>query len=84
MAHLAFPNGEADVVIFDGERITLRATFASAPGSPIAGTLGAGALVRVKVHRCKKQEDHFFIEGRLVDATRKLREDLARLVAPPA
>jgi hypothetical protein len=81
MAHLRFPNGgEADLVALDGDRVTLRSTVASAPGSPLSGSLEAGSLVRVKVHRCKRQGEGFLIEGRLVDATRKLREELAALV----
>lgn len=72
--------GEADLVSLDADRIALRSTIASAPGSPLSGKLENGATVRVKVHRCRKQDDRFLIEGRLVDATRKLREELAALL----
>jgi hypothetical protein len=79
--HLRLPNdGVASVVAIDGERVSLLATRASAPGSPLAGTLNDETLVRVKVHRCRKQGERFLIEGRLIDATRQLRERLGTLV----
>lgn len=79
--HLRLPNeGVASIVALDGERVSLLATRASAPGCPLAGNLGDDTLVRVKVHRCRKQGDRFLIEGRLIDATRRLRERLAALV----
>jgi len=82
MAHLRLQKGgEADLVVLDADRITLRATVSSAPGSPLAGTLESGSPVRVKVHRCRREGDVFLIEGRLVDATRGLREELATLLS---
>jgi hypothetical protein len=82
VAHLRLhKGGEADLVVLDADRVTLRATVASAPGSPLAGTLESGSPVRVKVHRCRRESDRFLIEGRLVDATRGLREELATLLA---
>jgi hypothetical protein len=81
MPHVRFPNGgEADLVSLEGDRIRLRSTVASAPGTPLSGNLDTGSLLRVKVHRCRRQDDRFVIEGRLVDATRKLREELAALL----
>jgi hypothetical protein len=80
--HLRLPNdGAANIVAIDGERVSLLATRASAPGCPLAGNLNDETLVRVKVHRCRKQGERFLIEGRLIDATRQLRERLGTLVA---
>lgn len=80
--HLRLPSdGTANFVAIDGERVSLLATRASAPGCPLAGNLADDTLVRVKVHRCRKQGDRFLIEGRLIDATRQLRERLGALVA---
>ena len=79
--HLRLANtGTANIVAIDGERVSLLATRASAPGCPLAGNLDDDTLVRVKVHRCRKQGDRFLIEGRLVDATRVLRERLGTFV----
>lgn len=81
--HLRLANeGTANIVALDGERVSLLATRASAPGCPLAGNLEDATLVRVKVHRCRKQGERFLIEGRLVDATRQLRERLGTLVLP--
>jgi hypothetical protein len=83
MAHVRLEKGgEADLVSLEGERMTLRATVASAPGTPLAGSLASGATVRVKVHRCRRDGDTFLIEGRLIDATRGLRAELSALLAP--
>lgn len=74
--------GQADLVALEADRISILASVASAPGTPLSAKLEDGSAVRLKVHRCRKQEGGFLIEGRLVDATRKLREDLAARLAP--
>lgn len=80
--HLRLANdGTANIVALDGERVSLLATRASAPGCPLAGNLEDATLVRVKVHRCRKQGERFLIEGRLIDATRQLRERLGTIVS---
>ena len=84
--HLAFDKGgEADVVALEGERITLRSTVSSPPGSPLAGRLregaNAGVPLRVKVHGCRREGDLFRIEGRVIDLSRELRAVLAGLLA---
>ncbi|MDI3285549.1 hypothetical protein [Polyangium sp. 15x6] len=85
MPHLTLvKGGSADLVALDGDRVSLRSTEAFAPGAPLAGNLATSSLVRVKVHRCRRQDDAFLVEGRLVDATRRLREELSALLAPPA
>jgi hypothetical protein len=79
--HVHFSKGgEAHLVALDGDHIRLRSTVPSAPGSPLSGSLQTGSLVRLKVNRCKRQDEVFVIEGRLVDATRKLRDELAALL----
>ncbi len=82
--HLTWSKGgEADVVALDGDRINVLSTIPSAPGSRPEGALAAsGSAVRIKVARCRREGDRFLIEGRLIDATRDLRAELARLLAP--
>jgi hypothetical protein len=77
--------GEAELIALSADRITLRATIAKAPGAPLTGSLESGSILRVKVHRCRRDGEglSFVIEGRLVDATRQLREELAGVLAPP-
>ncbi|MRG91237.1 hypothetical protein GF068_04770 [Polyangium spumosum] len=83
MPHMRLQKGgSADLVALDGDRVSLRSTEAFAPGAPLAGNLETSSLVRVKVHRCRRQGDAFLVEGRLVDATRRLREELSALLAP--
>lgn len=81
--HVRLPSeGMASIVAIDGERVSLLSTRPSAPGCPLTGNMVEdGALLRVKVHRCRKQGERFLIEGRLIDATRQLRERLGALVA---
>jgi len=77
--------GEAEVTVLDGERITLRSTTPHAPGSRPEGALEGAGSVRVKVARCRRDEDRFVVEGRLIDATRALRAEIeARLQAGKA
>lgn len=64
------------VLSLEDDRVTLRSTRASAPGSPIEGKLGDGTIVRVKVARCRADAGAFRIEGRLIDASRALRDRL--------
>jgi hypothetical protein len=84
MAHIAWgKGGEADLAALDQDRIQVRSSIPSAPGSRIAGRLASGAEVRMKVHHCKRTAQGFDIEGRLLDVTREVRAELARLLAPP-
>ena len=76
--------GEADVTVLAGDLITVRSTTPSAPGSRPAGVLESGAALKVKVARCKRQDERFLIEGRLIDTLRETRAQLQRLVSPPA
>jgi hypothetical protein len=74
--------GGARVVSLAADVIVLRSTSPSPPGSRIEGTLEGDrpARVRVKVHTSKLQpEGDFVIEGRVIDATREVRERLERM-----
>jgi hypothetical protein len=75
--------GEAEVQSLDADRITVLSTTPSAPGSRPEGLLESGAAVRIKVARCRRTEERFLIEGRLLDATRETRAEIQRLVDPP-
>jgi len=82
--HLAWSKGGgADVTVLDGDRITVLSTTPSAPGSRPDGALAtSGAGLRIKVARCRREGDRFLIEGRLIDATRDTRAEIARLLTP--
>ncbi len=87
MAHVTWSKGgEADLIGLDGDRVQLRSSVSAAPGTPLEGALisGSGKRFRVKVARCRRDESAgvFIIEGRVMDATRDLRAELAGLVGP--
>jgi hypothetical protein len=71
--------GEATVTALDGDRIVVLSTTPSAPGSRPEGALVESTL-RIKVARCRRQDDGFLIEGRLLDATRETRAQIQRLL----
>jgi hypothetical protein len=74
---------DATIVKLAGESISLLATISAPPGASLEGTidLRGGAPLRVKVHGSKKQPDgNFLIDGRCVDMTRELRQELEALV----
>ena len=75
--------GEARVVAIDAQRIVLRSTVPSPPGSRIEGSLVGepAATIRVKVHGSKKQpEGDFVLEGRPLDLSREVRQRIEGLV----
>jgi hypothetical protein len=74
--------GEAVVVEADDDRVTVRSTIPSAPGSRIEGLLPSGGPIRIKVARCKADSGGFRIEGKMLDATRAARDEVASLRAP--
>ena len=76
--------GEAVLEHLDEDRVRLRSTIPSAPGSLIEAELPSTSRFRVKVARCKRAEAGFVIEGRLVDATRAVRLELTPESAPAA
>ncbi len=65
--------GEAEILVLVEDRITLRSTIPSAPGSRPEAALRSGASFKVKVARCRREEAGFVIEGRLIDTTRPVR-----------
>jgi hypothetical protein len=67
----------------DDDRVTLWSEEPSAPGSrfELIGELGS---LRVKVHRCVRDGDRFRIAGRLIDATRRLRDQLSEALVGDA
>ncbi|MEO7109051.1 MAG: hypothetical protein ABI183_01325 [Polyangiaceae bacterium] len=73
---------DATIVKIAGESISLIATISAPPGASLEVTidLRAGERLRVKVHGSKKQPDgNFIIDGRCVDMTRELRQELEAL-----
>lgn len=74
--------GEAAVIEARDDLVTVRSTIPSAPGSRIEGRLPSGSGIRIKVARCKAEEGRFRIEGKLLDATRAVRDETAALVVP--
>lgn len=74
--------GEGAFVSIDDDRVSVRSSKASAPGSPITGQIEGGPKVRIKVARCRAEPSGgaFLIEGRLIDATRQDREAIAGLL----
>lgn len=69
--------GTGALVTLDGERITVTSSIPSAPGSRPEATLD-GAAFRIKVARCRKQDDGFLLEGRLIDTIREVRLEIER------
>lgn len=80
--------GEAELVLLDGERLTVLSTVPAAPGTPLKGKLLAEAEmpVELKVFSSKKTpEGRFTIVGRVVNLTRELRAALqAKLGLTPS
>jgi len=84
MAHVRWEKGgEAFVATAEDDLVSLVSTIPSAPGSRLGGVLESGPPIRVKVARCRrrdaKEPPTYVIEGRLLDASRSLREVLAAL-----
>jgi hypothetical protein len=72
--------GEAAVLEAEDDRVAVRSTIPSAPGSRIEGVLPSGGGVRIKVARCRAEGGAYRIEGKLLDATRAARDEVASLV----
>ena len=70
--------GSARIDHTDGDRVTLVATRAFPPGSTLEGALADGSRVRVKVRGSKQADAGFTVEGRFVNLSRQLREQLVR------
>lgn len=90
MAELTDPHltwakgGAASFVTVDGDNVTLRSTIPSPPGSRLDATFTADPPVamKIKIHTSKLDPDGtFLLKGRVLEATRALRERLATLVS---
>jgi len=85
-AHLVWAKGgTASLLSIAQDAVTLRSTIPSPPGARLDATLAADPAVslKIKIHSSKLQPDgSFTLTGRVLEATRALRERLAALVAP--
>ncbi|HVH43578.1 MAG TPA: hypothetical protein VM925_14585 [Labilithrix sp.] len=81
--HLAWAKGgHAEVVRVEGDAIVLRSTTSAPPGARLESTLTIEprSVVKLKSHGTHKESDGTFtLKGRLIDATRELRDRLAGL-----
>lgn len=70
--------GEATIVTLEEDRVELVSTRAFPPGSRPEGVFGEGARVRLKTLGSHREGDSFHVRARLLDATRALRDEIAR------
>jgi hypothetical protein len=92
------PKGVAEVVLTDGQNVTLHAAFPSPPGSPLSGVLqGTQLTLRVKVHGCRRiaadaqscnrcgaaPSNEFEITGRWVNLSREAKLALLAPIQAP-
>lgn len=76
--------GTASVVALEDGSLVLWSTAAYPPGAPLIAKSKAGVKFEIKVRSCKKTAaGPYEITGKLVNATRELRETLAAAVARP-
>ena len=75
---LVLADGEATLRRIDGDRVALDASVPAAPGTPLQASMSDGTGLRIKVQRCVREGEHFAIDGRLLDASRVLREKIER------
>lgn len=69
--------GTAEILSMEADKIALRSTHPSPPGSRIEGAVTGerSVTLRVKIHACRKEPDGTFVlEGRALDLTRAARE----------
>jgi hypothetical protein len=77
--------GHAEIRRVDGDSIELCSTTPAPPGARLEGVLtsDAPAKVKIKSYGTRREEDgSFSLTGRLIDATRELRDRLAKLTTP--
>ena len=73
---LTLPDGDAILRTIEGDRVALDASVPAAPGTPLRASLDDGSALRIKVQRCVRDGERFAIDGRLLDASRALRQKL--------
>ncbi len=72
------------VRVSDGLTLTVHSTVPYPPGAPINATSASGVPFEIKVRSCRKlTSGSFEITGKLVNATRPLRETLVAAINPP-
>ena len=88
LRHLVWTRGgHAEIVRVDDDAIELRSTTSAPPGARLEASLGEDPSqgVKIKSHGSRREADgSFLLRGRLLDATRDLRDRLARLYPRPA
>ena len=75
--------GSATFVTVASDAVTLRSSIPSPPGSRLDATFASepAATIKIKIHTSKLAPDgSFMLKGRVLEATRALRERLATLV----
>lgn len=78
---LTLADGEATLRAIDGDRVSLDASMPAAPGTPLHASLESGTSLRIKVNRCVRVGNRFAIDGRLLDASRVLRQEIERALS---
>ena len=82
-AHITWTKGgHAEVVSVADDAIVLRSTTSAPPGARLEAKLGSdpSVVVKVKSYGTHKEADgSFTLKGRLIDATRELRDRLTAL-----
>jgi hypothetical protein len=83
--HLAWAKGgTASLLTLAEDAVTLRSSIPSPPGSRLEATLIAEPSVafKIKIHTSKLQPDgSFALKGRVLEASRALREKLSALLS---
>ena len=72
---------EAALVSIEGEQVVIHSSLASAPGSRPTVILPNGTRLRAKIHRCRRIDDEFQLNGRMLDMSRQVRERLVADIA---
>jgi hypothetical protein len=77
--------GHADILAITGDTLELRSSTPAPPGARLEASLTEEphAFVKIKSYGSRRNEDgSFSLKGRLLDASRDLRDRLATLVVP--
>jgi hypothetical protein len=77
--------GHGKFVALSGDRVELHCSKPAAPGTPLTGVASDGVRYEVKVRTCKKLTSDplvYWVEGRLLNATRAVRERLRAELEP--
>lgn len=70
--------GEGTITRLDDDRVEILSTRAFPPGSRPEGALASGSRIRLKSLGSRREGDVFHVRARLLDATRALRDEIAR------